>query len=137
MNARREELIAIAAKTLDCEGKTAFGYWIYRESQTGLWVVTDEDMADLGARLAANEPGGYSRWCSETSAAEVDVDAIVRTHGIGRATDLDDLELDIVTRDAHVDPADIMVHLLLRFFRDDVVETIRLNEEMARGGVVP
>jgi hypothetical protein len=124
MNVRRDELIALAAKTLDCEGKTAHGHWIYRDPATGLWVVGDDSMVSLGKALERwDAVTAVHAWCQETNAAEVDVGAFVRDFGLTSETDLDLVELG-----AAYGP----FRLLLRFFRQDVVDTIRINAEIDR-----
>jgi hypothetical protein len=133
MNARRDDLIRLAAETLGCVGQTAFGYWIYRETHTGLWMVSDYAMEMLAGFLGRWDSGmAQHAWNRESTAMEVDVALIVRDQCITSNTDLDDLESEFVTRDASVSESDIMAHLLLRFYRDDVVETVRINEEIDR-----
>jgi hypothetical protein len=147
MNASRDELIALAAKALDCEGKTAHGHWIYRDPSTGLWMVTDANMEDLGGRVKyATERGGSASegiesWCHDVPATEVDVDMLTRDYAIGNGDDLETaMEQALVSHrswSVHgVHPRTAMhylqLHLLLRFFRQDVVDTIRINAEIDR-----
>jgi hypothetical protein len=129
MNARRDDLIRLAAETLDCVGKTAHGHWIYRDDPTGLWMVDEIEMGWLGECLSKREPAAaYDAWCDTSSAMEVDVALTVADYGITAGTDLDALMVKVLTSE----PPDIMTHLLLRFFRQDVVDTIRINEEIDR-----
>jgi hypothetical protein len=131
MNARREELIALAAETLGCVGQTAHGHWIYRCAKSGLWMVSNDAMHRLGVMLARPEyhqpphASPYDAWCATTNAMEIDVDAIVRDHEITAETNLDELM-------AWESTGHLAVHLLLRFYRDDVVDTVRINEEIDR-----
>jgi hypothetical protein len=123
MNARRDDLIRLAAETLDCVGNTAHGHWIYRDPSTCLWVVSDNSMARLGKLTETHHADAYGIWCRNEPAVEVDVGAFVRDFGLTSASDLDLVELG-----AAYGP----FRLLLRFYRQDVVDTIRINEEIDR-----
>jgi hypothetical protein len=129
MSARRDDLIRLAAETLGCVGQTAHGHWIYRCPKSGLWMVSKDAMHRLGVMLA--RPGHhqpphaspYDAWCATTNAVEVDVGAIVRDHEITGATDL--VALMVSTSRTEV-------YLLIRFYRQDVIDTVRINEEIDR-----
>jgi hypothetical protein len=128
----REELIALAAKALDCEGKTAHGHWIYRDPKTGLWVVSDDSIVALGKALERwDAVTAVHAWCQQTDATEVDVGAFVRDFGLGDGTDLDEL-MALCESTASFGPVGRPLYLLLRFFRQDVVDTIRINSEIDR-----
>ena len=138
MNARRDELIGLAAKTLDCEGKTAHGHWIYRDPHTGLWVVSDSDMEALGVLVRAmpeDADCAVACWCdadTERTAIEVDVGAMVRAGGFTADTDLDAAATIFDQLSGpHCDGRGVVLGLVFRFFRQDVVDTIRINSEIA------
>jgi hypothetical protein len=132
MNARRDELIRLAAETLDCVGKTAHGHWIYRDPSTGLWVVSDNSMVSLGQALERwDAVTAVHAWCQQTDATEVDVGAFVRDFGLGGGTDLDEF-MALCESTASFGPVGRPLYLLLRFFRQDVVDTIRINAEIDR-----
>jgi hypothetical protein len=142
MSARRDELIQLAAETLGCVGQTAHGHWIYRDEPTGLWMVSDDAMAQLGERLGRWDPvTAWHAWCRETPATEVDVGLLVRDYAIQSGDDMDATMAQALVShrswSVHgVHPRTAMhylqIHLLLRFYRDDVVDTIRINEEIDR-----
>lgn len=96
--------------------------YLYREAQTGWWLVDADDLADLGRRLAG-EADAYSLWCSDTSASEVDPGEIART--IGPDANLDAL------RDAAGAADDMVTYMALRFLREDVE---RAMDEMGDEG---
>jgi hypothetical protein len=128
MNASRDELIQLAAETLDCEGHGAHGHYVYHDKPTGWWMVSDADMAALG-RLAYEDPANaYSRWCDATTAMEVDMDLIVRDYEITAETDMDTLAAECLA----MEPADIMTALVLTVARAWVLETVRINSEIDR-----
>jgi hypothetical protein len=142
MNARRDELIRLAAETLGCVGQTAYGHWIYRDEPTGLWVVSDKGMHRLGQMLTEHVPDAYAVWCGWVSATEVDVGLIVRDRDITSETDLDlaqecaEGEYEIGTSGDAMDRRDfkperaLLACLLLKFYRDDVTDTVRINDEI-------
>jgi hypothetical protein len=139
MNARRDDLIRLAAETLGCVDQTAHGHWIYREAQTGLWVVTDDSMETLG-RLTTehDEVLGHHIWCERTTATEIDVDTYVRDYDVDSSTDLDALmsecagEIRSTWKDFGGPKPALVFYLVLKFYRQDVVDTIRINDEIDR-----
>jgi hypothetical protein len=65
------EEYALAVKQLDAV-ELLSGEFAYYAAETGAWyVVSRSDVLDLGARLAAGEPGAYSLWCASSAAEEV------------------------------------------------------------------
>jgi hypothetical protein len=126
MSARRDDLIRLAAETLGCVGQTAHGHWIYRCAKTGLWMVRTDSMIRLGMLVSQSPILAYETWCDGADpATEIDVDAIVRDHDITAETNLDELM-------AWESTGHLTVHLLLRFYREDVIDTVRINEEIDR-----
>jgi hypothetical protein len=146
MSARRDDLIRLAAETLGCVGQTAHGHWIYRDEPTGLWMVTVNSMVRLGKMVEADPVNGHDAWCSrvDSSVMEIDVGLIVRDRNITSDTDLDieqdlaDGEYEAGTSGNSMDRRDfkperaLLACLLLRFYRQDVVDTVRINEEIDR-----
>lgn len=129
MNARRDELIALAAETLHCEGQCAHGHYIYHDDPTGWWMVTDNSMAALGKALERwDAVTAHHEWCRETTAMEVDLDLIVLDYEIAADTDMDAL----ISECEAMDPPDIMTVLVLKFARDHVLDTVRINAEIDR-----
>jgi hypothetical protein len=130
MSARRDDLIRLAAETLGCVGQTAHGHWIYRDEPTGLWMVPANSMGRLGKMVEADPVNGHDAWCSlvDSNVMEVDVSLTVSDYEITTDTDLDGLMSELLTSAT----PDIMTYLLLRFYRDDVVDTVRINEEIDR-----
>jgi len=124
----REDLIALAAETLGCTGQTAAGKWLYHDPATGWWIVTDDDMEELGALLNAmpeDANAAVATWCDPdagTTATEVDISLMFEF-----ATSATDL--DVLLRKANAD-GDVVTWLVLAHARADVREAIRLNEEM-------
>jgi hypothetical protein len=48
------------------------GRYVYRDDATQSdWIVTSEQLADLGLRLVRRDDDAYSAWCSDTSAQQV------------------------------------------------------------------
>jgi hypothetical protein len=140
----RDELIQLAAETLDCDGKTAHNHWIYREAQTGVWVVDDHSMETLGRLMTEyDEVLGHHIWCERSTATEVDVDSYVREWDIDGSTDLGALMAELrgataVSWMTGLGPKpELVLYLLLRFFRQDVVDTIRINAEIDRDHDAP
>lgn len=124
----REDLINLAAETLKCEGQRAAGRWIYHDGPTGWWVVEDEDMVTLGRLLSdwVSLSHAMETWCVKSDAVEIDIDRIVRDSKITAATDLDALMHEAGAA------GDTVTYLVLRFARQDVVDTIRINAEIDR-----
>lgn len=118
------DMIELAAETLGCKGQTAAGQWLYRETPIVWWLVTDEDMAALGRLAYEDESGARARWHATTSAVEVNILSIVRDSEITSDTDLDALMSEAGQA------GDTVTYLVLAHARADVLEVVRLNEEM-------
>ena len=59
--------LALAASVLSAVrvGRTE---WCYEEWQTGLWVVSSDDLRGYGRAHRRGEQDAYSLWCSDTVA---------------------------------------------------------------------
>lgn len=75
----RDELIEFAVKYLGATAYASYTRYGYTDEgvDSTVWLVTDDDMADLGRRLADGQPDAYSRWCSETTASTTTAKAVV------------------------------------------------------------
>lgn len=127
------DYIDLAAETVDCKGQTRDGLWIYHDHATGWWIVTDDEMAELG-RLAYEDPiAAYERWCSKPLVHDepVDIDEMVRGHGWNGRTDFGKALRDAVGP-AYLVLTFALADVLVAVAHADVLEVIRPNEDMAR-----
>lgn len=99
-------------------------YLHYDDATMGWWMIDRDDMKRLAELLSADQDDAYSRWCSGTSAVEIDVDRIVLDYDADESTDLDALQYEAGAAD------DMRAYMVLRFLRDDVEEIIAQNAEI-------
>lgn len=65
------------------------GHAYYAEETNSVWFVSADELADLGQRLADEQPDAYSHWCAEAGGVEVTFDRIrALKDEAGRAGDL-------------------------------------------------
>jgi hypothetical protein len=113
--ADQDDLIALALAHLQATDRydERLGLAVYRDDSGGWYISDDEDLADLGARLEGGETDAYSRWCSDTTAVELDLDSI--------AGQLDeDADLDALEHEAGC-AGDRPTQLALCYLRDRVL----------------
>jgi hypothetical protein len=67
---------------------TRFAYTETQHPGT-VFVVTDDDMEGLGARLARDDVSAYSHWCADTIVDVVTAEAVVKSMPELRTTGLD------------------------------------------------
>jgi hypothetical protein len=116
--ADQDDLIALALAHLQTDRyNESLGLAVYRDDSGGWYISDDEDLADLGARLElGGETDAYSRWCSDTTAIEIDLDSIARQ--IDEDTDLDALEHEAGSA------GDRATQLALCYLRDHVLARV-------------
>jgi hypothetical protein len=52
---------------------TFLDHYVYTADETqSCWLVTLDDVVELGASLGEGQPDAYSRWCADTCAMEVE-----------------------------------------------------------------
>ena len=85
----RDELIELAVDKLEATSYASDTLYAYTETQMHgvVYMVTDDDMLDLGGRLARGETSAYSHWCADTvpesTTAEAVVVALPELHATG------------------------------------------------------
>jgi len=79
-----------------------------------VFLVTDEDMEDLGERLRIGDSDAYSSWCADTTAEEIGVGYISDRYPSGSVEDVE----ATAQREHDVHALAILAHL-----RDDVEAT--------------
>lgn len=101
-------------------------YLHYDQATLAWWMFTRDDLKLLGRMLAEDDAfDAYSRWCSQTSGIEINLDKIAGEYDA-------DADLDALMSEAGA-ADDMPSYMALCFLRDEVEELIRQNAEIAAG----
>ena len=125
-NIDRHDAIDLAVTHINADAFEARGLYLYYDDPTDEhYIVSADDMAELGRMLSAGTRDAYSHWCNQSSATEVDCVAIVDSFPMDEDTDLDALMAEAGAAD------DMPTYMAIRFLRDSIEDIIQINAEIA------